>query len=374
MERDVADARSQVAAIVEAEKKSIERAKAADKKLEEAKIVFSASKQEAAALQTKIKSVTAELSSVQAQFKQASSALAEETRLRLRFEQEVESLKSQTTAASTSLQEQMQSVKAAHAESKSQAEKLQCEARALQEEVASVRTTAAAEIKLLEAKLVETEVALASQTAELRRQLNAAESSCSVQQQQRQLESARQEKERAFVEQKLARLEEQQCAAASAQSAAAAAHAEAEREKSAASERSAAVAAVFKKMANLDEGLEGDCTCLQCMQALADPVLLQVTPPPHASAYVSDPLPVRSFSVLELLCHRPRVCRVRCGHPAGKRRARVSRLAHRDEICVVYCSHAHYQKPVNNSALGTLVSKLNFRRQVMEQLLAKHAA
>ena len=43
-----------------------------------------------------------------------------------------------------------------------------------------------------------------------------------------------------------------------------------------AKERIAAVSAVFKKMANLDEGLEGDCTCLQCMQALADPVLLQV--------------------------------------------------------------------------------------------------
>ena len=75
---------------------------------------------------------------------------------------------------------------------------------------------------------------------------------------------------------KLAKLEEQQLAAAASESAAAATQAAAERMTATANERIAAVSAVFKKMANLDEGLEGDCTCLQCMQALADPVLLQV--------------------------------------------------------------------------------------------------
>jgi len=62
LERDVADARAQVAATAYAEKMSIERANAADKKVEEAKIVGSAAKQEAAALQAKIKGLTAELS------------------------------------------------------------------------------------------------------------------------------------------------------------------------------------------------------------------------------------------------------------------------------------------------------------------------
>ena len=65
-------------------------------------------------------------------------------------------------------------------------------------------------------------------------------------------------------------------AAAAVESAAATAQAVAQHAAAAANERIAAVSAVFKKMANLDEGLEGDCTCLQCMQALADPVLLQV--------------------------------------------------------------------------------------------------
>jgi hypothetical protein len=36
-------------------------------------------------------------------------------------------------------------------------------------------------------------------------------------------------------------------------------------------------------------------------------------------------------------------------------------------------SFALRQKPWSNAALGALVSKLNFRRQVMEQLLTKHA-
>jgi propanediol dehydratase large subunit len=74
-------------------------------------------------------------------------------------------------------------------------------------------------------------------------------------------------------------LDQQQSAAAAAE-AAAAARGYAERDATAALERVAAVAAVFK-MANLDEGLEGDCTCLQCMQSLADPVLLQVMAAQH---------------------------------------------------------------------------------------------
>lgn len=72
-------------------------------------------------------------------------------------------------------------------------------------------------------------------------------------------------------------LDQQQSAAA----AAAAARGDAERAATAALERVAAVSAVFKKMVNLDEGLEGDCTCLQCMQSLADPVLLQVMAAQH---------------------------------------------------------------------------------------------
>ncbi len=62
LERDVAEARAQVAATAYAEKMLIERANAADKKVEEAKIVVSPAKQEAAALQAKIKGLTAELS------------------------------------------------------------------------------------------------------------------------------------------------------------------------------------------------------------------------------------------------------------------------------------------------------------------------
>lgn len=277
MERDVADARAQVAAIVEAEKKSIERAKAADKKLEEAKIVFSASKQETAALQSKIKTLTSELSSAQAQLKQVSANLEEETRLRLQSVSEIESLKSQSAAGSTFFKDQLQSIEIARAESQSQAEKLQHETRALQEEVLLIRTTAAAQLSALEAKVAETEAARLCETAQIRLQLSAAENTCSVQRQQLELECARQQKERIFFEQKLAKLEEQQAVAAATQSAAAAARADAERAANAANERIAAVSAVFKKMTNLDEGLEGDCTCLQCMQTLADPVLLQVS-------------------------------------------------------------------------------------------------
>jgi hypothetical protein len=76
-------------------------------------------------------------------------------------------------------------------------------------------------------------------------------------------------------------LDQQQSAAADAEAAAAAARGDAERAVTAALERVAAISAVFKKMANLDEGLEGDCTCLQCMQSLADPVLLQVMAAQH---------------------------------------------------------------------------------------------
>ena len=276
LERDVADARAQVAATLEAEKQSIERAKAADKKLDEAKIVVSASKQETGALQTKIKNLTAELSAAKAQLQQAVAALAEETHLRRLSSDELEALRLQVASGTTSLQEQLQCVDSARAQSQARAEEFRGAAQALQEEVKEARAAAAAQQTLLEMKLAETKAALASEATDLKQRLAASENLCSVHQQQHQQECARQERERKFVEQKLAKLEEQQLAAAASESAAAATQAAAERMTATASERIAAVSAVFKKMANLDEGLEGDCTCLQCMQALADPVLLQV--------------------------------------------------------------------------------------------------
>jgi chromosome segregation ATPase len=276
LERDVADARAQVAATIEAEKKSIERAKAADKKLEEAKIVFSASRHEADTLQSKIKSLTSELSAAQAQLRQTSAALAEETRLRRACVEEFEAIKSQASADATALKEQLQSTDCSRSVFEARAEELSATARALQEEVKQVHAAAAAQLIQLEATLAETKAAHASETTDLKLRLASAEKMCSIHQQQHQQETSRQERERLFVEQKLAKLEEQQSAAAAAESAAAAARAEAERSAAAATERIAAVSAVFKKMANLDEGMEGDCTCLQCMQTLADPVLLQV--------------------------------------------------------------------------------------------------
>jgi hypothetical protein len=294
LERDVADARAQVALIVEAEKKSIERAKIADKKLEEAKIVVSASKQASAALQNKINALTSELSAAQSQVKQCTAALSEEKRLRLETTSELDSFKCQSAACTASLQQQLQSFETACAQSQSQAEELRQAMQLLQAEIAAVRSASDAQVAALEAKLAHDEAARSGETARLALQLSAAENARSVQQQQlqqqlqqhlqqqlqqqqqQQQESARQQRERVFVEQKLAKLEEQQAAAAATQSAANAALAEAERAASAANERVAAVSAVFKKMSNLDEGLEGDCTCLRCMQALADPVLLQV--------------------------------------------------------------------------------------------------
>ena len=137
----------------------------------------------------------------------------------------------------------------------------------------------------LECKLEEAKAALASETTNLKLRLNESEKLLSVQQQQQQQqqvqvqqqqqECARQGRERVFIEHKIAMLDQQQSAAAAAE-AAAAARGDAERAATAALERVSAVSAVLKKMANLDEGLEGDCTCLQCMQSLADPVLLQV--------------------------------------------------------------------------------------------------
>jgi chromosome segregation ATPase len=287
LERDVADARAQVALIVEAEKKSIERAKIADKKLEEAKIVVSASKQASAALQNKINALTSELSAAQLQVKQCTAALSEEKRLRLETTSELDSFKCQSAACTASLQQQLQSFETACAQSQSQAEELRQAMQLLQAEIAAVRSASDAQVAALEAKLAHVEAARSGETARLALQLSAAENACSMQQQQlqqqlqqqqqqQQQESARQQRERVFVEQKLAKLEEQQAAAAATQSAANAALAEAERAASAANERVKAVSAVFKKMSNLDEGLEGDCTCLRCMQALADPVLLQV--------------------------------------------------------------------------------------------------
>lgn len=276
LERDVADARAQVAATIEAEKKSIERAKAADKKIEEAKIVFSASKHEAVALQSKIKSLTSELSAAQAQLLQTSAALAEETRLRRVCVEELQAIKSQAATDAAALKEQLQNTDCSRSVFEARAEELSATAHALQEEVKQVHAAAAAQLIQLEATLVETKAAHASETADLKLRLTSSEKMCSIHQQQHQQESSRQERERLFVEQKLAKLEEQQSAAAAAESAAAVARAEAERSAAAATERIAAVSAVFKKMANLDEGMEGDCTCLQCMQTLADPVLLQV--------------------------------------------------------------------------------------------------
>ncbi len=276
LERDVADARAQVAATIEAEKKSIERAKAADKKLEEAKIVFSASKHESGVLQSKIKSLTAELSAAHTQLLQTSTALGEETRLRRACEDQLEATKSQTTADTASLKEQLQVIDSSRSVSEARAEELSAAAQALQEEVKQLHAAAVKQLIQIEATLLETKAAHALETADLKLRLSASEKLCSVHQQQNQLESSRQERERLFVDQKLAKLQEQQSAAAAAESAAAAARAEAELAAAAATERIAAVTAVFKKMANLDEGMEGDCTCLQCMQALADPVLLQV--------------------------------------------------------------------------------------------------
>ena len=141
----------------------------------------------------------------------------------------------------------------------------------------------------LECKLEEAKAALASETTNLKLRLNESEKLLSVQQQQQQQqvqvqqqqqECARQGRERVFIEHKIATLDQQQSAAAAAE-AAAAARGDAERAATAALERVAAVSAVFKKMANLDEGLEGDCTCLQCMQNLADPMLLQVMAAQH---------------------------------------------------------------------------------------------
>jgi hypothetical protein len=276
LERDVADARAQVAATVDAEKKSIERAKAADKKVEEAKIVVSAAKQEAAALHAKIKGLTAELSAATAQLQQTSGALAEETRLRRQCTDELEALRLQVVAGTSSLQAQLQSADSARAQSQAQAEEFRGAARVLQEEVQEARAAVSAQQALLQVKLAEAKVAIASQNTDLKQRLSASENLCSVHQQQHQQECARQERERKFIEQKLEKLEEQQMAAAASESAAATAQAAAEHAAAAANECIAAVSAVFKKMANLDEGLEGDCTCMQCMQALADPVLLQV--------------------------------------------------------------------------------------------------
>jgi cell division protein FtsB len=135
--------------------------------------------------------------------------------------------------------------------------------------------------------LEEAKAALASETTNLKLRLSESEELLSVQHQQQQQqqqvqvqqqqqECARQGRERVFIEHKIAMLDQQQSAAAAAEAAAAAARGDTERAATAALERVAAVSAVFKKMANIDEGLEGDCTCLQYMQSLADPVLLQV--------------------------------------------------------------------------------------------------
>jgi hypothetical protein len=266
-----------------AEKQSIDRVKAADKKLEEAKIVFSAAKQEAAAQQTKIKSLSSELSATAAQLQQASSALEDATQSRRLLEDELRAIKSQSTVGAASLEQQLRSVEIERAASQAQVDVLRDAAIALEEEVKEARAAAAAQAVVLEAKLAEAKAALALETADLKLRLSASENLCSMHLQQQQQELARQERERAFMEHKIAKMEAQQSAAAAAESAAAAAEsaaaaacAAAELAASSAKERVAAVSAVFKKMSNLDEGLEGDCTCLSCMQGLTDPVLLQV--------------------------------------------------------------------------------------------------
>ncbi len=372
LERDVADARAQVAATVAAEKQSIDRAKAADKKLEEAKIVFSAAKQEAAAQQTKIKSLSSDLSATQTELQQASSALEDATRSRRVLEDELRAIKSQSTAGAARLEEQLRGVEIERAETQAQVDGLRNAAIALEEEVKEARSAATAQAVVLEAKLAEAKAALASETADLKLRLSASENLCSVHQQQQQQELARQERERTFMEHKIAKMAEQQSAAAAAESAAAAARAAAELAATSAKERVAAVSAVFKKMANLDEGLEGDCTCLSCMQGLADPVLLQVCRS-HALLCARMGLmafAVWSFVVFKLCSERARMRRVRRGHPAGPLLHRSCSLCHAMDRSHAY---ADYQKPMVNVALGILISKLNFRRQVMEQLLTKHA-
>ena len=99
----MADARAQAAATVEADKKSSERAKAADKKLEEAKNVLSAANQDAAALQIKIKNTTAELSVARTQLQQTSRALQEMAGANRVLEGELQALKSQVSAGRASL-------------------------------------------------------------------------------------------------------------------------------------------------------------------------------------------------------------------------------------------------------------------------------
>jgi hypothetical protein len=109
----------------------------------------------------------------------------------------------------------------ARVQSQAQAEEFRGAARVLQEEVQEARAALSAQQALLQVKLAEAKAALASETPDLKQWLSASENLCSVHQQQHQLECARRERERKFIEQKLGKLEEQQMAAAAFESAAA---------------------------------------------------------------------------------------------------------------------------------------------------------
>jgi len=91
----------------------------------------------------------------------------------------------------------------ARVQSQAQAEEFRGAARVLQEEVQEARAALSAQQALLQVKLAEAKAALASETPDLKQWLSASENLCSVHQQQHQLECARRERERKFIEQKL---------------------------------------------------------------------------------------------------------------------------------------------------------------------------
>ena len=140
----MADARAQAAATVEADKKSSERAKAAEKKLEEAKNVLSAANQDAAALQIKIKNTTAELSVARTQLQQTSCALQEMGGANRVLEGELQALKSQVSAGRASLDDKLQSAESARMEYQAQVEQFRDAARAAQEETKEARSASSA--------------------------------------------------------------------------------------------------------------------------------------------------------------------------------------------------------------------------------------
>jgi chromosome segregation ATPase len=261
---------------MEAEKKHIGKAEIADKKLEEAKIVISASKREAAGLQSKIKAMDAALIAVQAELTQASSALSHETQLHRSCAEELAVMKLQRASESAVLEEQLQSAAAALAASESRVQMLEKEIDTLQKEATEAKSSLNALLISAEAKLVDAQAASRCESENLALRLAAAEEKKNSLQQQLEQELARQKRENDFFLDKVAKLDEQTLAAASAEAACAAACAEAQRLSTEAKERVAAVGVVFNKLLHLDEGVDSDCTCLNCLQALADPLLLQV--------------------------------------------------------------------------------------------------